>query len=62
MLTQEDIEDALEWYESNDLNVIKVDFQTNKLGRLAFVTEEEGFNLELSEEEIEYRAELWREE
>ena len=57
-ITEEQINNAISWYKSNDIVVKRTDYQTgNVLSVLV-----DGFWLELSNNEVSYRAELYCEE
>lgn len=62
-ITEEELEQAIKWYEHNDIKVQKVDFTPSIEYNLAVLTEDSNqYLLELSQYEISYRAELWREQ
>lgn len=59
-VTKEELESAINWFEHNDIKVRKVDFNKNVEYNLAIETDDSNkYLLELSQEEIAYRAELW---
>lgn len=57
-IEEQQINDALKWYNSRSIDVVRTDFETGNV--LSVVVD--GINLELSIEEVLYRAENWNEE
>lgn len=58
-LTQEQIEKAKKWYKHYNIDVTPTDFETGNV--LSVVLGDSDFSLELSNDEVSYRAELWDE-
>ena len=55
ILTENEVEQAIEWYKFNDIKVERTDFKT---GSLLSILTYNGIRCELSIDEIKYRATL----